>query len=130
MTSGEGILSSTGFPTPLLITPSGKAAPRRPDPGIRRRIQIGTLRPIRVDHTKCLQVAIKIHSFITQTDNPQKTKLITQKVIKTRHDYRFLFHDPIRIVLFCTRSHLVPSPQGSNSIAQLVIMNVRIPVAQ
>ena len=64
MTSGEGILSSTGFPTPLLITPSGKAAPRRPDPGIRRRIQIGTLRPIRVDHTKCLQVAIKTHSFI------------------------------------------------------------------
>ena len=63
MTSGEGILSSTGFPTPLLITPSGKAAPRRPDPGIRRRIQIGTLRPIRVDHTKCLQVAIKTHSF-------------------------------------------------------------------
>ena len=63
MTSGEGILSSTGFPTPLLITPSGKAAPRRPDPGIRRRIQIGTLRPIRVDHTKCLQVAIKAHSF-------------------------------------------------------------------
>ena len=34
MTSGEGTLSSTGFPTPLLITPSGKAAPRRPDPGI------------------------------------------------------------------------------------------------
>jgi hypothetical protein len=27
-------------------------------------IQIGTLRPIRVDHTKCLQVAIKTHSFI------------------------------------------------------------------
>jgi hypothetical protein len=64
MTSGEGILSSTGFPTPLLITPSHKAAPRRPDPGIRRRIQIDTLRPIRVDHTKCLQVAIKTHSFI------------------------------------------------------------------
>ncbi len=71
MTSVEGILSSTGFPTPLLITPSGKAAPRRPDLGIRRRIQIGTLRPIRVDHTKCLQVAIKTHShprvFETET---------------------------------------------------------------
>ena len=66
MTSGEGILSSTGFPTPLLITPSGKAAPRRPDPGIRRRIQIGTLRPIRVDHTKCLQVAIKTHSLTVE----------------------------------------------------------------
>ena len=26
MTSGEGILSSTGFPTPLLITPSGKVS--------------------------------------------------------------------------------------------------------
>jgi hypothetical protein len=25
---------------------------------------IGMFRPIRVDHTKCLQVAIKTHSFI------------------------------------------------------------------
>ena len=32
--------------------------------GSENRIQIGTLRPIRVDHTKCLQVAIKTHSFI------------------------------------------------------------------
>jgi hypothetical protein len=31
---------------------------------IPKRIQIGTLRPIRVDHTNCLQVAIKTHSFI------------------------------------------------------------------
>ena len=31
---------------------------------IHRRIQIGTFRPIRVDHTNCLQVAIKTHSFI------------------------------------------------------------------
>ena len=65
MTSGfKGILSSTGFPTPLLITPSGKAAPRRSDPGIRQRIQIDTFRPIRVDQTNFfLQVAIKTHSF-------------------------------------------------------------------
>ncbi len=27
-------------------------------------IQIGMFRPIRVDHTNCLQVAIKTHSFI------------------------------------------------------------------
>jgi hypothetical protein len=27
------------------------------------RIQIGMFRPIRVDHTNCLQVAIKTHSF-------------------------------------------------------------------
>jgi hypothetical protein len=35
-----------------------------PDPRIRPRIQIGMFRPIRVDHTNCLQVAIKTHSFI------------------------------------------------------------------
>ena len=45
------------------VTSSGKAAPG-PDPRIRHRIQIGMFRPIRVDHTNCLQVAIKTHSFI------------------------------------------------------------------
>jgi hypothetical protein len=58
-----GTLSRTGFPIQHLITSSGKAAPRGPDPGIRQRIQIGMIRPIRVDHTKFLQVAIKTHSF-------------------------------------------------------------------
>ena len=43
------------------VTSSGKAAPG-PDPRIRHRIQIGMFRPIRVDHTNCLQVAIKTHS--------------------------------------------------------------------
>ncbi len=41
--------------------------PSRPHPPRSRmhtRIQIGTLRPIRVDHTNCLQVALKTHSFI------------------------------------------------------------------
>ncbi len=42
----------------LLLKSSGKAAPG-PDPRIRHRIQIGMFRPIRVDHTKCLQVVIK-----------------------------------------------------------------------
>ncbi len=46
-----------------LVTSSGKSAPG-PDPRIRHRIQIGMFRPIRVDHTNCLQVAIKTHSFI------------------------------------------------------------------
>jgi hypothetical protein len=32
--------------------------------GGKNRIQIGIFRPIRVDHTNCLQVAIKTHSFI------------------------------------------------------------------
>jgi hypothetical protein len=44
------------------VTSSGKSAPG-PDPRIRHRIQIGMFRPIRVDHTNCLQVAIKTHSF-------------------------------------------------------------------
>jgi hypothetical protein len=45
------------------VISSGKFAPG-PDPRIRHRIQIGMFRPIRVDHTNCLQVAIKTHSFI------------------------------------------------------------------
>ena len=50
-------------PTQHPVTSSGKAAPGT-DPRIRHRIQIGTFRPIRVDHTNCLQVDIKTHSFI------------------------------------------------------------------
>ena len=47
------------------VTSSGKAAPG-PDPRIRHRTQIGMFRPIRMDHTNCLQVAIKtLHSFIS-----------------------------------------------------------------
>jgi hypothetical protein len=34
-----------------------------PDPGIRHRTQIGMFRPIRMDHTNCLQVAIKTIQF-------------------------------------------------------------------
>jgi hypothetical protein len=49
------------YPHP--VTSSGKAAPGS-DPRIRHRIQIGMFRPIRVDHTNCLQVAIKTHSFM------------------------------------------------------------------
>jgi hypothetical protein len=45
------------------VPSSGQAAPG-PDPRIRHRIQIGMFRPIRLDHTNCLQVAIKTHSFI------------------------------------------------------------------
>ena len=44
------------------VTSSGTAAPG-PDPRIRHRIQIGMFRPIRVDHTNCLQVAIKTFQF-------------------------------------------------------------------
>ena len=46
-----GTLSRTGIPTSLLAIPGDKAASRRPDPRIRQRIQLGTIRPIRVDHT-------------------------------------------------------------------------------
>jgi hypothetical protein len=44
------------------VTSSGKSAPG-PDPRIRHRTQIGMFRPIRMDHTKCLQVAIKTLQF-------------------------------------------------------------------
>jgi hypothetical protein len=39
------------------VTSNGKAA-AGPDPRIRYRIQIVMIRPIRVDHSKCLQVAV------------------------------------------------------------------------
>jgi hypothetical protein len=45
------------------VTSSGKSAPGT-DPRIRHRIQIDMFRPIRVDHTNCLQVDIKTHSFM------------------------------------------------------------------
>ena len=51
------------------VTSSGKSAPGS-DPRIRDRIQIGMFRPIRVDHTNCLQVAIKTHSFTTCPAGP------------------------------------------------------------
>jgi hypothetical protein len=44
------------------VTSSGKVA-TGPDPRISHRIQIGMFRSIRVDHTNCLQVDIKTHSF-------------------------------------------------------------------
>ncbi len=44
------------------VNSSGKSAPGS-DPRIRHRIQIVMFRPIWVDHTNCLQVAIKTHSF-------------------------------------------------------------------
>ena len=48
---------------PHSVTSSGKSAPGT-DLRIRHRIQIGMFRPIRVDHTNRLQVAIKTHSWI------------------------------------------------------------------
>ena len=57
------------------VTSSGKSAPGS-DPRIRNRIQIGIFRPIRVDHTNCLQVAIKTHSSseTDQTDRQTEAK--------------------------------------------------------
>jgi hypothetical protein len=45
------------------VTSSGKSAPGT-DPRIRHRIQVVMFRSIRVDHTNCLRVAIKTHSFV------------------------------------------------------------------
>ncbi len=57
------------------FTSSGKSAPG-PDPRIRHRIQIGMFRPIRVDHTNCLQVVIKTHS----SSNVLRCKLTTNNL--------------------------------------------------
>jgi hypothetical protein len=50
---------------PHTVTSSGKVAPG-PDQRIRYRIQIVMFRPIRVDHSTCLQVDIETHSFRTR----------------------------------------------------------------
>ncbi len=47
----------------------------------RHRIQIGMFRPIRVDHTKCLQVAIKKSSSYIIT-LPSKPTYIINRMIK------------------------------------------------
>jgi hypothetical protein len=54
---------STDVPGAWPVTSSGKAAPG-PDPRIRHRTQIDMFRPIRMDHTNCLQVAIKTLQFM------------------------------------------------------------------
>ncbi len=54
------------------VTSSGKSVPG-PDPRIRHRIQMDMFRPIRVDHTNCLQVVIKTHSF-TKTQHVTKSR--------------------------------------------------------
>ncbi len=59
---------STDDPGHGPVTSSDKSAPG-PDPRIRYKIQIGMFRPIRVDHTNCLQVTIKTHSFIVATSS-------------------------------------------------------------
>ena len=71
------------------VTSSGKAAPG-PDPRIRHRTQIGMFRPIRMDHTNCLQVAIKtlqIFKFsaakITSNFRPKKSR---QKLSRKTQD--------------------------------------------
>jgi hypothetical protein len=47
-----------------------------PDPRIRHRTQIGMFRSIRLDHTNCLQVAIKTHIY---------KSVLTNALIKNRH---------------------------------------------
>ena len=51
------------------------------------RIQIGMFRPVRVDHTNCLQVVIKTHSFIPyvhRTCGGERTmSVVVDLVIKT-----------------------------------------------
>ncbi len=59
-----------GFQVPMvlenrLVTSSGRDA-SGPDPRISHRIQVGMFRSIRVDHTNCLQVVIKTHSFMRE----------------------------------------------------------------
>jgi hypothetical protein len=81
------------------VTSSDKSAPG-PDPRIRPRIQIGMFRSIRVDHTNCLQVVIKTHSFmyiqwvpgLTKTGFSPKTGLaqvFKARISKLRRKRRF-----------------------------------------
>jgi hypothetical protein len=59
------------------VTSSGKSAPG-PDPRIRHRIQIDMFRPIRMDHTKCLQVAVKTLQFRNYSSPPKPFSFSTE----------------------------------------------------
>jgi len=62
---GSGALSSS----------DGPGARQHCGDSILRGIQIGMFRPIRLDHTNCLQVAIKTHSFSKNTDYIQTKRV-------------------------------------------------------
>jgi hypothetical protein len=59
---------------------------------LRQRIQIGMFRPIRLDHTNCLQVAIKTQSSVTEL---QQSKSSTCQILN-----RFFRQCPRRFVLY------------------------------
>ncbi len=84
------------------VISSGKAAPG-PDPRIKHRIQIGMFPPIRVDHTNCLKVSIKTHSFIDRSLN----ETAVDKIRKYRADY---YNNPPSVVSFM-------SPIASTSVS-------------
>ena len=51
---------------------------------LRKRFQIGMFRPIRLDHTNCLQVAIKTHSFI-ETAPTGEARVETRTTVPNSH---------------------------------------------
>jgi hypothetical protein len=76
-----------GLQVPMVLnhgpdTSNGKSAPG-PDPRIRHRTQIGMFRPIRMDHTNCLQVAIKTLQFNWVLQDSNRTRLQKKKIMKT-----------------------------------------------
>jgi hypothetical protein len=70
----EAMLDGTGT-TPSPTFNQGLAEAHSwpgPDPRIRHRTQIGMFRPIRMDHTNCLQVAIKTLQFLDCKEQGQR----------------------------------------------------------
>jgi hypothetical protein len=67
------------------VTSSGKSTPGS-DPRISHRIQIDMFRPIRVDHTNCLQVVIKTHSSleIKMRSTEKSTNVMEEYTIQSR----------------------------------------------
>ena len=98
------------------VTSIGKSAPG-PDPRIRHRIQIGMFRSIRVDHTNCLQVIIKTHSFLVTFPTPEEGFL-------SNFDTWFVFWKREKIVLTWTlRSVEERGETGTNKKIHTCVVN-------
>jgi hypothetical protein len=85
------------------VTSISKSAPGS-DLRISHRIQIGMFRPIRVDHTNCLQVSIKTHSFIRDLHRPWQATLMTGSKVDDTCVKKLIFipvyYFPVHIMLF------------------------------
>ncbi len=92
-----------------------------PDPRIRHRIQIVMFRPIRVDHTNCLQVVIKTHSFTSMDVDPSSVNGETELNTYMRVQQMTKDTDP----LMWWKQHQQEFPHFTHMTRQYLTVSVR-----